>query len=336
MPVDDTYFFTKDKPEKFNKMKYIIVAFFLLIRFSADAQDDKLDTKAYKAFDARGGTGPGGIIPNRSGNYLGKEFSKDYRDNILFDERVIRAKKLDKLPPTETDRTKLEKARLRAQLRTMQNISDSVKNAVGSISKVVVYSAAGDRIVFDDKNEVFERFIKSLPTDEVCELNDYIRNNSAKFVTEGLRYGNATVTYSWKKDIPAVTKKRMMEVLDIDGGYELDNDGNLKIYYSKPIYLGYKARKITRQEKKTIASYCNDVQLIYEDKDGDGFGNSLMVKEIAIGANIPRGYTVMPGDCCDDDANAFPGQKSYFEDKNSCGSFDYNCDGDLETQGDQY
>ncbi|MGB3465034.1 MAG: hypothetical protein WBA74_07185 [Cyclobacteriaceae bacterium] len=317
-------------------MKYLIFALLVLLHLDINAQEKELDLQAYKKFDARGGAGPGGVIPTKSGNYLGKEFKPDYRENILFDEKVLRAKKLDKLAATETDRTKLEKARLRARLRRMPEASDSVKNAIRKIAKVTIYSAAGDRIVFDDKNGAFERFIKALPTDEVCELNDYVRKNNAKFITEGLRYGNATVTYKWEDAIPAVTKKRMMDVLDIDGGYELDNDGNLKVYYSKPIYLGYKSENISNKRKKMIKKYCEDVQLIYEDKDGDGFGNSLVVKEIAIGANIPKGYSVMPGDCCDDDARAFPGQKNFFENKNNCQSFDYNCDGDLETQADEY
>ena len=32
-------------------------------------------------------------------------------------------------------------------------------------------------------------------------------------------------------------------------------------------------------------------------------------------------------DCCDSDANAFPGQTAFFASENACGNFDYDCDG---------
>jgi hypothetical protein len=37
-------------------------------------------------------------------------------------------------------------------------------------------------------------------------------------------------------------------------------------------------------------------------------------------------------DCCDSDANAKPGQTSYFTTTNACGSWDYNCSGAVEKQ----
>ncbi len=37
-------------------------------------------------------------------------------------------------------------------------------------------------------------------------------------------------------------------------------------------------------------------------------------------------------DCCDTDPNANPGQTMYFPAADGCGSFDFNCDGKLETE----
>ena len=38
-------------------------------------------------------------------------------------------------------------------------------------------------------------------------------------------------------------------------------------------------------------------------------------------------------DCCDTDANAYPGQTGWFTSADACGSFDYNCDGTIEQWG---
>jgi hypothetical protein len=37
-------------------------------------------------------------------------------------------------------------------------------------------------------------------------------------------------------------------------------------------------------------------------------------------------------DCCDSDANAHPGQASYFTSEDACGSFDYNCNGSADAE----
>jgi hypothetical protein len=39
-------------------------------------------------------------------------------------------------------------------------------------------------------------------------------------------------------------------------------------------------------------------------------------------------------DCCDTDPTANPGQMAYFTTKDACNSFDYNCDGTLQTEYD--
>jgi hypothetical protein len=63
----------------------------------------------------------------------------------------------------------------------------------------------------------------------------------------------------------------------------------------------------------------------YLDADGDGYGISTSIARC--GTTPPSGYAVNPGDCCDSDANAHPGQASFFTVANKCGSYDYNCDG---------
>jgi hypothetical protein len=73
-------------------------------------------------------------------------------------------------------------------------------------------------------------------------------------------------------------------------------------------------------------------QTFYVDHDGDGYGESN--KTISFceddGATPPAGYVAQGGDCCDSDANAFPGQTKFFSAADACGSWDLNCDGMIE------
>jgi hypothetical protein len=72
----------------------------------------------------------------------------------------------------------------------------------------------------------------------------------------------------------------------------------------------------------------------YRDADADGYGNpNSSLRQC--GTTVPAGYVTNNGDCCDSDANAHPGQTSYFTSADACGSFDYDCSGtaDAEWQG---
>jgi hypothetical protein len=62
----------------------------------------------------------------------------------------------------------------------------------------------------------------------------------------------------------------------------------------------------------------------YLDSDGDGYGVGVGISQC--GTTPPTGYAKNPGDCCDSDPGAKPGQTAYFTTADACGSFDYNCD----------
>ena len=66
----------------------------------------------------------------------------------------------------------------------------------------------------------------------------------------------------------------------------------------------------------------------YEDKDGDGWGNSRSTRCLC-GDVPPTGYTTRSADCCDTDSsvNRDVRDDQWFETKNNCGDFDYDCDG---------
>ena len=66
----------------------------------------------------------------------------------------------------------------------------------------------------------------------------------------------------------------------------------------------------------------------YTDADGDNYGTGSS-QQICSGASLPSGYASQGGDCCDTDANAKPGQTSYFTSTNACGSWDYDCDSSI-------
>jgi hypothetical protein len=67
----------------------------------------------------------------------------------------------------------------------------------------------------------------------------------------------------------------------------------------------------------------------YVDHDGDGYGETAKTIQFCEeqGAAPPVGYVSQGGDCCDSDANAYPGETKYFTAADACGSYDYNCDG---------
>ncbi len=73
-------------------------------------------------------------------------------------------------------------------------------------------------------------------------------------------------------------------------------------------------------------------ETFYVDHDGDGYGETnttLKFCEVD-GAAPPVGYVTQGGDCCDSDANAYPGQTKYFTSADACGGWDYNCDGTIQ------
>ncbi len=71
------------------------------------------------------------------------------------------------------------------------------------------------------------------------------------------------------------------------------------------------------------ANGCEASMVVFEDKDGDNFGNVSVWKEAC--ATSP-GWASKSGDCDDQDANAHPG--AYFQTKSNPNiGWDYNCDG---------
>ncbi len=69
----------------------------------------------------------------------------------------------------------------------------------------------------------------------------------------------------------------------------------------------------------------------YTDSDGDGYGTGV-VQSVCSGASLPAGYAGNRSDCYDANANARPGQSSFFTTDRGDGSFDYNCDSSQELE----
>jgi len=72
----------------------------------------------------------------------------------------------------------------------------------------------------------------------------------------------------------------------------------------------------------TVWQYLNG----YIDNDGDGYGVGTLYS-VCSGSSLPSGYASNNTDCYDYNANAHPGQTSYFTTNRGDGSFDYDCDG---------
>jgi hypothetical protein len=81
----------------------------------------------------------------------------------------------------------------------------------------------------------------------------------------------------------------------------------------------------------SIASQCasNVCTTFYVDTDGDGYGGTASTQRC--GSTPPYGFTVTPGDCCDvtGGQNTYPGSPTTSTSPNACGSYDYNCNGQL-------
>jgi hypothetical protein len=67
----------------------------------------------------------------------------------------------------------------------------------------------------------------------------------------------------------------------------------------------------------------------YRDQDGDGYGaeSPQTIERCEATPAPPDGFTARSGDCCDTDPGANPGvgAATYFEARDGCGSFDWNC-----------
>jgi hypothetical protein len=79
----------------------------------------------------------------------------------------------------------------------------------------------------------------------------------------------------------------------------------------------------------TVWQYLNG----YIDNDGDGYGAGTLYS-VCSGSSLPSGYVSNNTDCYDSNANAHPGQTSFFLVNRGDGSFDYNCNGGIEQYRD--
>lgn len=67
------------------------------------------------------------------------------------------------------------------------------------------------------------------------------------------------------------------------------------------------------------------------DGDGDGSDASMIYSTNPTPpTNYIRAMSSSGTDCCDTDANAKPGQTSWFTTTNDCGVYDYNCNGQVD------
>jgi hypothetical protein len=137
--------------------------------------------------------------------------------------------------------------------------------------------------------------------------------NGSIWINKGTPGGQLKKTYLWAADIdsdtyygsfvaqdsnPGGLSKRRSELTSWPASFDCDDSASDKYQYLT----------------------------CYPDADGDTYYSSSGTSTCA-GASCPQGYSSSPGtDCCDSDANAKPGQTSYFAARNACGSWDYDCD----------
>jgi hypothetical protein len=120
----------------------------------------------------------------------------------------------------------------------------------------------------------------------------------------------------------------------ISGGYTLAVSGASARFVFNP------GKKITisgANSKITVGSGGKVLQtyLWGKNSDGDGYISTYLAQDTSPGGSYARKYTLggSEGDCCDSDANAYPGQSSWFTTtRTTCGGYDFNCDGSENQQ----
>ncbi len=77
-------------------------------------------------------------------------------------------------------------------------------------------------------------------------------------------------------------------------------------------------------------------KMYYKDEDGDGYGPNADFRCLCH-PDVANKYTATKAwDCCDNDNRVHPGQTNYFNGYSNCGSYDYNCNNEIEKNGAGY
>ena len=123
---------------------------------------------------------------------------------------------------------------------------------------------------------------------------------------------------------------------DDDGDGQTENqgdcdDGDASIYLGAVEICGNgKDDNCNGNQNEINATSCTN---FYRDFDGDGYGDSNALSCSCTGGIPDAYYTVTTGgDCYDQNSQAAPGQAGYFTNSRGDGSFDYNCDGQQESE----
>jgi len=82
-----------------------------------------------------------------------------------------------------------------------------------------------------------------------------------------------------------------------------------------------------------IDGNCDGTEVCFLDDDNDGYltGQIVLSSDTDCADSGEGRFTEPAGDCCDQNADARPGQTLFFSVSNGCGGYDYNCDG-IHTQ----
>ncbi len=77
----------------------------------------------------------------------------------------------------------------------------------------------------------------------------------------------------------------------------------------------------------------------YRDSDLDGYGDNtgaMGTTKVGCADTVPAGFVANNTDCDDNNVNVHPGQTAYFAVPRSNGTFDYDCDGTIEKELNEY
>lgn len=99
----------------------------------------------------------------------------------------------------------------------------------------------------------------------------------------------------------------------------------IEVYTNEDLTPSHPPRSVRRETFNAVFP-AGPIQRYFRDNDGDGFGDKAHRVEREV---QPEGYVPNDEDCCDNDAEARPGQLGFFNRANHCGHFDFNCDGQV-------
>lgn len=236
-------------------MKTLLSFIFLFVIHSVVAQElTDLNFDNYIEADVQGGYGVGGLTAIKGGKVVPPKYTrwmilKNIADstNFVLAERTI--------PEHTYDKTKSEQGRLKLNIKASSVLTAVEKAelaaALNSTTVISLKAWKGKVLSFKAGVGIMNEAYRNLKAPFVCDyLNETKKAN--QIISEALQYDSALYTYTWGKQLSAGLLLKLQSVIQIEGKYSQDSNGNLHIKYNKPVITGVKTEKVSKYQKDLL------------------------------------------------------------------------------------